>query len=393
MINETLRKTIDELNTQREYTEAHVSALKEEVCTLRQDNEALMERILNLDKENNSMKMIIENYVEEFRKMEDKLYSRLYERIRSNILNELKERQCSQPCFGGAPNQCSQEKDGISISEMRQKAVKAIIHNGRDKRGQIKSDLDVAISRGAGSSSVVKGSYAQMACSESKGKPNKLITVSGGGSKPGVYTGSSYGANRMLRGTPCKKKSSNGLLNGESVLKKHFKVAMNGAENVQPGELLEGRSPCDTPALLQAEQWNSVSSKKQKSKSLVGTGGGCNILIKGVKQLCHTHICKLSPDLTVENIIHHLNKNNLDGVRCVKLSSKRPDEYSSFRATAGAAFGGVAADIDDFLPQNEHKPPCVVDQLQRLEPDYRGKFSTSVMSHGSEARLHSDCCK
>ncbi|KAK9877295.1 hypothetical protein WA026_017687 [Henosepilachna vigintioctopunctata] len=369
MINETLRKTIDELNTQREYTEAHVSALKEEVCKLGQDNEALMERILNLDKENNSMKMIIEeNYDEEFRKMEVlngelnrvnselkeenemlaqkllqrktptnnlmdeyletekalnqritlyskkneillheltilrknkelqnlnvnadvtgessnlllkmeeqcsmmrneltksekretelkqkinelaeerrnmltsievlssensvyqreksartqlgpsqetsdefelrlchrlqyKLYSRLYERIRSNILNELKERQCSQPCFGGAPNQCSQEKDGVSISEMRQREVKTTMHYERDKRGQIRYNLDVGISRGACPPSVVKGSYAQMACYESKGKANKLITVSGGGSKPCVYAGSSYGSDRML---------------------------------------------------------------------------------------------------------------------------------------------------------------------------------------------------
>ncbi|KAK9878160.1 hypothetical protein WA026_021176 [Henosepilachna vigintioctopunctata] len=527
MINETLRKTIDELNTQREYTEANVSALKEEVCKLGQDNEALMERILNLDKENNSMKMIIEeNYDEEFRKMEvlngelnrvnselkeenetlaqkllqqqtqknnlmdeyletekalnqritlyseknevlhheltvlrknkelhnlnvnadvtgessnlllkmeeqcsmmrnelaksekrenelkqkinelaeerrnmltsievlssensvyqreqsagtqlgpsqetsdefelrlchrlqDKLYSRLYERIRSNILNELKERQCSQPCSGGDPNQCSQEKDGVSISEMRQREIKVTVHDGGDERGRIQSDLDVAMSRGAGSLSVIGGSYAQVACSESKGKANKLIAVSGGGSKPGVYADSSYGSDRMLRGAPSKKKSSNGLLNGESVLRKHSEVAMSGAESVQPGELLEGRSPCDTPVLLQTDQWNTVSRKKQKSKSLVGTGGGCNILIKGVKQLCHTHVCKLSPDLTAENIIHHLNKNNLDDVRCVKLSSKRPEEYSSFR---------VSVPVDD---KNKIRNPDIWPLGVRISP-------------------------
>ncbi|KAK9887353.1 hypothetical protein WA026_022022 [Henosepilachna vigintioctopunctata] len=128
MIKETPRKTIDDLNTQREYTEAHASALKEEVCKLGQDNEALDGTYFELGQRKNSMKMIIEeNYEEEFRKEEvlngelkkvnsvlqeeneDRLYSKLYE-IRSNILNELKERQCSQPCFGGTDYQCSQEK-------------------------------------------------------------------------------------------------------------------------------------------------------------------------------------------------------------------------------------------------------------------------------------------
>ncbi|KAK9881913.1 hypothetical protein WA026_018107 [Henosepilachna vigintioctopunctata] len=171
-------------------------------------------------------------------KLQVRLYSRRYERIRRNILNELKERQYSQTCFRGADYHCFQEKDNISITEMRQKEVKAIIHDRRDKQGQIGSDLDIVISQGAGSRSVVKGSYAQVACSESKVKANKLTAVSGGSCKPGVYTDSSYGANKMLQSAPSKKKSSNVLLN-------------YSAKSIQSGELLEGRSHFNTPALLQ----------------------------------------------------------------------------------------------------------------------------------------------
>ncbi|KAK9890108.1 hypothetical protein WA026_008918, partial [Henosepilachna vigintioctopunctata] len=42
-----------------------------------------------------------------------------------------------------------------------------------------------------------------------------------------------------------------------------------------------------------------------RNKSIRGTGQGKNMIIKGVKQLSHTHICKLDPNLKEQDIIQH----------------------------------------------------------------------------------------
>ncbi|KAL3281844.1 hypothetical protein HHI36_005047 [Cryptolaemus montrouzieri] len=47
--------------------------------------------------------------------------------------------------------------------------------------------------------------------------------------------------------------------------------------------------------------------------------------------LGHMHVCKLDSNLTEDQISEHLRENGFQDVRCIKMESKRPDEYSSFR--------------------------------------------------------------
>ncbi|KAL3277928.1 hypothetical protein HHI36_013269 [Cryptolaemus montrouzieri] len=56
--------------------------------------------------------------------------------------------------------------------------------------------------------------------------------------------------------------------------------------------------------------------------------------ITGMKILNHMHVCKLDPNLKEDQIIEHLRENGFQDVRCIKMESKRPEEYSSFRILA-----------------------------------------------------------
>ncbi|KAK9871499.1 hypothetical protein WA026_012870 [Henosepilachna vigintioctopunctata] len=68
-----------------------------------------------------------------------------------------------------------------------------------------------------------------------------------------------------------------------------------------------------------------------RNKIIRGTGQEKNMIIKGIKQLSHTHICKLDPNLKEQDIIQHVKANGINDVQCIKLDSRKPDEYSSFR--------------------------------------------------------------
>lgn len=53
--------------------------------------------------------------------------------------------------------------------------------------------------------------------------------------------------------------------------------------------------------------------------------------MRAVKQYSHVHVSNLDPNVTEEDILSHLEKNNFTGVKCTKMNSNRPTEYSSFK--------------------------------------------------------------
>lgn len=66
-----------------------------------------------------------------------------------------------------------------------------------------------------------------------------------------------------------------------------------------------------------------------KRKTVLGTGKINEI--KAITLYSHAHISNLDPELTADKILQYLNKNDLKEVKCIKLKSNRPDEYSSFK--------------------------------------------------------------
>ncbi|KAK9871477.1 hypothetical protein WA026_012851 [Henosepilachna vigintioctopunctata] len=69
----------------------------------------------------------------------------------------------------------------------------------------------------------------------------------------------------------------------------------------------------------------------RKPRGIIRTGKGGKLSIKGIKLLGHIQVCKLDPSLTENQMVNYLRENGFGDVHCVKLQSRRPDEYSSFR--------------------------------------------------------------
>ncbi|KAK9730436.1 hypothetical protein QE152_g15238 [Popillia japonica] len=86
--------------------------------------------------------------------------------------------------------------------------------------------------------------------------------------------------------------------------------------------------------VTQEEEAFSVVTKKRRSRNLndkVVRGSGSGMTLKGVTTYRYFHICGLDPETMNEEVIKHLKEHNFRDIKCEKLLSKRPEEYSSFK--------------------------------------------------------------
>lgn len=104
-------------------------------------------------------------------------------------------------------------------------------------------------------------------------------------------------------------------------------------ENIEKEKIIQ--SPMTNGKNTQLSDWKTVSYKKagnnRRNNSVFGTTE--NTSIKGVQSYVHYHICKLEPEVEAENIVEYLKGKNINSVKCEKIASKRPDEYSSFKVS------------------------------------------------------------
>lgn len=70
---------------------------------------------------------------------------------------------------------------------------------------------------------------------------------------------------------------------------------------------------------------------KRSDKSIIGSGKGSKISIESAPLFHYFHICRLHPNLGEEDLMKHLSVNGFSDVKCSKLNSRRPEEYSSFK--------------------------------------------------------------
>lgn len=81
--------------------------------------------------------------------------------------------------------------------------------------------------------------------------------------------------------------------------------------------------------------WKTVNykgkTKNKKNTAIYGTTE--NTSIKGVHSYIHYHVCKLEPTVRAEDIIEYLKEKNILNVKCEKITSRRPDEYSSYKVS------------------------------------------------------------
>lgn len=88
------------------------------------------------------------------------------------------------------------------------------------------------------------------------------------------------------------------------------------------------------PTTSADEEFKLVESRKstrRSTKRIIGIGKGENITIKSAPKYGHLHVCKLHPTLKTEDLTTYLKMNGFEDIKCEKLESNRPEEYSSFK--------------------------------------------------------------
>ncbi|PSN36638.1 hypothetical protein C0J52_22293 [Blattella germanica] len=79
------------------------------------------------------------------------------------------------------------------------------------------------------------------------------------------------------------------------------------------------------------ETWAQVTSRrKQRKPEVIGTKGVNGDKLKGVSKTISLHVCRLIPNAEEEDVIEYL-KTTYPVLSCLKLNSRQPDIYSSFK--------------------------------------------------------------
>lgn len=89
------------------------------------------------------------------------------------------------------------------------------------------------------------------------------------------------------------------------------------------------------PSNSQSEEWSTVSHKRsirKRSRALVVGSCSGNSSVEGNEKFSIFHVTNLKPETTAENLQDFL-KSNFSSVRCEKLTSRYPENYSSFKVT------------------------------------------------------------
>lgn len=95
------------------------------------------------------------------------------------------------------------------------------------------------------------------------------------------------------------------------------------------------------------DSWKTVerNRRRKNNRTIVGTGNGSSPesnLIEAVPEMSYFHVFKLHPSTTMQGIIRYL-KPEFPEVNCEKLTSKYPNDYSSFKV------GVLESNVSKFL--------------------------------------------
>ena len=102
-----------------------------------------------------------------------------------------------------------------------------------------------------------------------------------------------------------------------------------------------------------SETWTDIVRRKRPT--VVGNSNKIEqtkVKLKGVPKSCSLHVYRLTPDTKCEDVIDFL-KTKLEVLSCVKLDSKQPHIYSSFRVDIYEESLDIALN-PDIWPINAH---------------------------------------
>lgn len=102
-----------------------------------------------------------------------------------------------------------------------------------------------------------------------------------------------------------------------------------------PDDIQSGRK--DGSNILSNDGEWKIVNRKRKTVIIHGSSNE-NTSIKAATRYVHYHVFRLDPKLTREDLEKYLNDMKFEDVKCIKITSKHPDEYSSFKVTVPARF-------------------------------------------------------
>lgn len=125
--------------------------------------------------------------------------------------------------------------------------------------------------------------------------------------------------------------------------------------NIQSATKLNGNADINSE-----QQWKIATRRRNKIPIIYGSSNE-NDTIKAATKYVHYHVFRLQPDLTCDRLETYLKSKKIEDVKCMKISSKHPDEYSSFKVT-------VPARLDDLIkdPTTWPQDVCINRFLSRL---------------------------
>lgn len=141
----------------------------------------------------------------------------------------------------------------------------------------------------------------------------------------------------LIRKTQEKKVSDNQAIDLGMVQRAIQQVQTRSAKESN-SDLMEpipasGGGVAVVPRSEDSAGWRTVTRAGVRRRRGRGvTGSGECAAVKGVPEVVHLHVCRISPDTSAETLVGVL-RSHFPEVTCESLNSKRPDIYSSFKVS------------------------------------------------------------
>ncbi|KAK9746073.1 7tm Odorant receptor [Popillia japonica] len=122
------------------------------------------------------------------------------------------------------------------------------------------------------------------------------------------------------------------VIDTADVTKKGTDKNISDAGNVQSGTKTN-RLPdmeINRPPNTDKNNWK-VTTRKRQQLPIVRGSATERTNIKAAKKYAHFHVYRLQPNSSSEDLEAYLKSKKVENVKCLKVTSKRPEEYSSFK--------------------------------------------------------------
>ncbi|KAK9680742.1 hypothetical protein QE152_g38853 [Popillia japonica] len=146
------------------------------------------------------------------------------------------------------------------------------------------------------------------------------------------------------------------------VTKKGTDKNISDAGNIQSGtetnRLLD--MEINRPPNTDKNNWK-VATRQRQQLPIVRGSATESTNIKAATKYAHFHVYRLEPNSSSEDLEAYLKSKKVENVKCLKVTSKRPEEYSSFKVTVPSRLENLILD-----PMTWPQDVCVNRFLSRL---------------------------